>query len=80
MRADQIEEVEVTVEKKSKPTNKSKSKAGRPSIDVKEKRIPVPGSFTPKEKERIVAVAKKEGYSVAHFMRVAGLKLLEELE
>ena len=69
-------ELKVTI----KTTSRSKSKVGRPSIKKEEKRIAVPGSFTPKEKERIVAVAKKEGYSVAHFMRVAGLKLLEELE
>jgi len=78
MRNEIDDEVEVIVEKKSKTA--SKSKAGRPPVKMEEKKIPVPGSFTQSEKERIVAVAKREGYPVAYFMRIAGLKLLEEME
>ena len=81
MRDEEIKEVEVTVEKTSKTVAKKKAKVGRPKKEKGEKKKQISGGFTKEEEERIRAVLPKHNLtSTSHFMRTAGLKLLEELE
>jgi len=79
MRTDAVDEVEVTVERKPKVAAKKNTKIGRPKVAAKKKQIP--GGFTQDEVARIMGVLDANNFaSISHFMRAAGLKLLEELE
>jgi len=73
MRTDQIEEVEVTIEKKSK---KVKSRAGRPKSEVpKAKKVLL--SFTEEQHSSLLKQAEAEGRTLTNFLTLAALEYIK---
>lgn len=79
MRNEEVEEVDVTIEKKSKPAVKKKGKVGRPKTKNKKDKK-VMAYFTESEHEQLITIAESQGYSLSNMVRMAALKQINQAE